>query len=255
MKPDSPIQVTSEPAIRAQGIGVKYRLLTSRETTLKGRVLGAFSSRQRQASEFWALREVSLEVRPGEVLGIVGSNGSGKSTLMRVMAGILSPAEGSLALKGRVHPLLDLLGGFNAELTGRQNAALYGALYRVPREEMREMIPKVVEFSELGTFFDVPIKTYSSGMLARLGFSLATQMKPDLLLIDEILAVGDEHFQKKSYFRMMKLIEKGSAVVLVSHNLPSIEQICNRAVFLSGGRLVEEGMPAKIISRYRKDCP
>ncbi len=116
-----------------------------------------------------------------------------------------------------------------------------------------EIIPKVIEFSELGMFFDVPIKTYSSGMLARLGFSLATQLKPDILLLDEVLAVGDEHFQRKSYFRMMKLIEKGSAVVLVSHNMTSVEQTCSRAVFLSGGKIVQDGPPEKVIARYRKD--
>jgi ABC-2 type transport system ATP-binding protein/lipopolysaccharide transport system ATP-binding protein len=227
--------------------------LTDRETTLKGRVLGALSFSSRQESVFWALKDVSLELRPGEVLGVVGSNGSGKSTLLRILANIFEPAEGTVEIRGRVHPLLDLTGGFNGDLTGRQNALLYGALYRVPRDQMQEIMPKVIEFSELGAFFDVPIKTYSSGMLARLGFSLATQLKPDILLIDEILAVGDEHFQKKSYFRMMKLIESGSSVVLVSHNMTSVEQTCSRAVFLSAGRIVQDGPPAKVIARYRKD--
>jgi ABC-2 type transport system ATP-binding protein len=253
MQPNSLIQVAHEPAIRLKGVGVKYRLLTDRETTLKGRVLGAMSFAKRQRSEFWALKDVSLDVRAGEVLGVVGSNGSGKSTLLRVLANIFEPTEGSVEITGRVHPLLDLTGGFNADLTGRQNAALYGALYRVPRDQMREVIPKVIEFSELGTFFDVPIKTYSSGMLARLGFSLATQLTPDILLIDEILAVGDEHFQRKSYFRMMKLIERGTAVVVVSHNMTSVEQTCSRVVFLSGGHIIQDGPPAKVIARYRKD--
>jgi ABC-2 type transport system ATP-binding protein len=243
----------AKPTIRLERVGVKYRLLTSRETTLKGRVLGALSFATTQKSEFWALRDISLQVQPGEVLGVVGSNGSGKSTLLKVMAGIFEPAEGGVNIEGRIHPLLDLVGGFNGELTGRQNAVLYGALYRIPSDQMREIIPKAAEFSELGTFFDVPIKTYSSGMLARLGFSLATQLKPDVLLIDEVLAVGDEHFQRKSYFRMMKLIESGSAVVLVSHNLTSVQQTCSRVVYLSQGRVVTDGEPAKVIARYRNE--
>ena len=253
MQPKPLPQVANEPIISLREVGVKYRLLTDRETTFKGRMLGALSFTRRRQSEFWALKDVNLDVRPGEVLGVVGSNGSGKSTLLRVLAKIFEPTEGKTIIGGRVHPLLDLTGGFNGELTGRQNAGLYGALYRVSREEMREIIPKVIEFSELGMFFDVPIKTYSSGMLARLGFSLATQLKPDILLLDEVLAVGDEHFQRKSYFRMMKLIEKGSAVVLVSHNMTSVEQTCSRAVFLSGGKIVQDGPPEKVIARYRKD--
>jgi ABC-2 type transport system ATP-binding protein len=255
MQPNSLSQVERRPMVTLSGVGVKYRLLTDRETTLKGRVLGALSFTRRKKSEFWALKNVSLSVSSGEVLGVVGSNGSGKSTLLRILANIFEPTEGSVDVGGRIHPLLDLTGGFNGELTGRQNAALYGALYRVPRDQMREIIPKVIEFSELGTFFDVPIKTYSSGMLARLGFSLATQLKPDILLIDEILAVGDEHFQKKSYFRMMKLIEGGTAVVLVSHNMTVVEQTCSSAIFLSGGQIVQDGAPQKVIARYRKDCP
>src|SRR5206468_1879704 len=145
-----------------------------------------------------------------EILGILGRNGSGKSTLLRVIAGVLPPSEGGVTTHGEIRPLLDITGGLNGEMTGRENAFLFGAINRIPRLQMKELIPQIIEFSELGLFFDSPVKTYSSGMMARLAFSLATRLNPDILLVDEVLSVGDEAFQKRSYFRMMKLIERGS---------------------------------------------
>jgi lipopolysaccharide transport system ATP-binding protein len=238
--------------VRLEDVGVRYRLLTERDLTLKGRILSALASHAAQRSEFWALRNVSLEVTHGEVVGIIGPNGSGKSTLLRVIARILEPTEGRLQLQGEVQPLLDLMSTLNPNLTGRENAFAFGALNRIPRAKVSELMPNVIDFAELGPFFDVPVKTYSSGMVARLAFALATQTRPDVLLIDEVLAVGDEHFSRKSYFRMLKLIERGSLVMIVSHNLALIEQLCTRVVFLSGGHVVADGAPAGVVTRYRQ---
>jgi ABC-type polysaccharide/polyol phosphate transport system ATPase subunit len=232
-------------------VGVEYRLYTDRERTIKGRILGGWPFFHLRTERFWALHDINLRVSEGEVLGVIGPNGSGKSTLLRVMARILDPTEGSAELRGEVRPLLDLSTTLNPEWTGRQNAYLYGAANLIPKAKMRDMIPTIVKFAELGSFFDVPLKAYSSGMIARLGFSLATHLQPDILLVDEVLAVGDEHFQHKSYFRMLELIERGSLVVLVSHNTLFLESICTRAIILDGGRLVADGEPKSVIADYR----
>jgi ABC-type polysaccharide/polyol phosphate transport system ATPase subunit len=239
-------------SIQLKNVGVRYRILTDQEATIKGRLIASFGSRSKRQTEFWALRGVNLEVTRGEVVGVIGSNGSGKSTLLRAMAGLFDPTEGSVQTQGEIQPLLDLIGPLNGELTGRQNTYLHGAVHRIPREELDQAIPKIIDFAELGAFFDVPAKTYSSGMMARLAFALATQLRPDIVLIDEILAVGDEHFQKKSYFRMKKLIEQGSLVVIVSHSLPTIQSLCTRAILLEGGRVIEDGVPEKVVEAYRR---
>jgi ABC-type polysaccharide/polyol phosphate transport system ATPase subunit len=238
--------------VRLEAVGVRYRLLTEQERTLKGRILGALSRRTAGGCEFWALRDINLEVHEGEVLGVIGANGSGKSTLLRVIARILYPTEGQVASRGEIRPLLDLASTINGNLTGRQNAFLYAALNRIPRKQMEELIPAIRDFTELGPFFDVPVRMYSSGMIARLSFALATQFRPDVLLIDEVLAAGDEHFQRKSYFRMMKLIERGSLVIIVSHNLAFIEQVCTRAALLSEGRIMADGRPSEVVAAYRR---
>jgi len=238
--------------VRLEGVGVRFRILTEQQMTLKGRILGAISGRRAPALEFWALRGIDLEFRQGEVVGIVGANGSGKSTMLRAIANILYPTEGRVVAQGEIRPLLDLGSTLNGNLTGRQNAYLYAALNRISRAEMHEMIPRIVDFSELGAFFDVPVRMYSSGMTARLSFALATQTRPDILLIDEVLSVGDEHFQRKSYFRMMKLIEGGSLVFVVSHSLPFLEQVCTRSVLLSGGTVLEDGVPSCVLASYKR---
>jgi ABC-type polysaccharide/polyol phosphate transport system ATPase subunit len=238
--------------VKLETASVKYKLLTERERTLKGRIFGALQRTPEAKSEFWALRDINFEAHQGEIVGIIGPNGSGKSTLLRVIARVLYPTQGRVTSQGEIRPLLDISSTMNGNLTGRQNAYLYAALYRIPQDKMKEMIPAIRDFAELGPFFDVPVRTYSSGMLARLSFALATQFRPDILLIDEVLAVGDECFQRKSYFRMMRLIERGSLAMIVSHNLSFVEQVCNRAIFLSEGRLIADGRPAEVVSRYRK---
>jgi len=243
---------TGRVFIRLEQVGVKFRLLTEKDLTLKGRILSRLAGEPKSDREFWALRGIDFEAGHGEVVGIIGPNGSGKSTLLRVIAGILYPSEGRVESRGQIQPLLDVGGTLNGNLTGRQNAYLYAALNRIPRRMMDELIPKIMDFAELGPFFDVPTRMYSSGMLARLSFALATALHPEVLLVDEVLAVGDERFQRKSYFRMLKLIERGSLVLIVSHNLAFIEQVCTRAILLSAGRIAADGRPGDVIARYRR---
>jgi ABC-2 type transport system ATP-binding protein len=246
-------QPTALKSISLADVGVRYLLLTEDQRTFKGRVLNLLRPPV-PAAQFWALQNISLSINPGEVVGVVGRNGSGKSTLMRVMSGVIQPTAGSVEVKGLISPLLELGGPLNGELTGRENAYLYGALFKFSRAQMDEMIPQIIAFSELGTFFDIPIKTYSSGMTARLAFSVATQMQPEILLLDEILSVGDEQFQKKSFLRIKKLIDRGTIVVMVSHSSETIERLCTRVVYLLNGQLVADGKPHTVVEKYRKEA-
>lgn len=243
----------SSARIDVENVGIRYSLLTDEQRSLKGRVLGLLGTRD-PSVDFWALRNVSLSFKPGEVVGLAGRNGSGKSTLLRVIAGILEPAEGRVHVSGTVTPLLELGGAFNAELTGRENAYLYGALLKRTREETTAMMPKIIAFSELGPFFDVPLKSYSSGMFARLAFAVSTQGNPEILLLDEILAVGDEQFQKKSVGRIFKLIEKGTIVIIVSHSSATLQNLCSRVVLLQSGSVVEDGAPGKVLQVYARNA-
>ena len=243
---------TGQALIQLSNAGVKYRLLAASDMTLRGRLARLISGRGANGREFWALRGLNFGFSRGEVVGLAGPNGSGKSTLLRLLAGVIEPSEGTIVRPARVSALLEPTGVLNAELSGRRNAFLYAALSGIGREQMAGALPAIEDFAELGPFFDVPVKAYSSGMLARLAFSLATQFKPEVLLVDELLSVGDEHFQKKSYFRMMKLIEKGSLVVVVSHHLGFLESVCTRCILLSGGEVHEDGTPAKVLAGYRK---
>jgi ABC-type polysaccharide/polyol phosphate transport system ATPase subunit len=253
-----PTSLKKVDAIEAQGrhsialsnVGVRYVLLTEDQRSLKGRVLHLFGA---PSARFWALQNVNLNIAPGEVVGIVGSNGSGKSTLLRVMSGVIYPTVGTVDITGQVNPLLELGGAFNFELTGRENAYLYGSIFRFSRERMDEIIPQIIAFSELGAFFDIPVKSYSSGMVARLAFSVATQLQPEILLIDEVLSVGDAQFQRKSFLRIQKLIDRGSIVVMVSHNSTMIEQLCNRVVYLAAGEIVGDGKPRQMLAQYHRD--
>jgi ABC-type polysaccharide/polyol phosphate transport system ATPase subunit len=238
--------------IALTGVGVEYLLLGQDQRTLKGRVLNLFGSED-PAARFWALRNISVRIGRGEIVGVIGKNGSGKSTLLRVMAGVIEPTEGTVSVVGRVNPLLELGAAINPELTGRENTYLYGAILKKSRQEMDELIPRIVEFAELGPFFDVPVKCYSSGMQGRLAFAISTQIRPEILLVDEVLAVGDEQFQKKSFFRIQKLIESGSIVVLVSHNSEVIRRFCNRVIYLSQGQIVEDGKTTSVLARYQQD--
>jgi homopolymeric O-antigen transport system ATP-binding protein len=220
---------------------------------LKVRVLGLVHPRQREQRElFWALRDVDLTVRPGECLGLIGANGSGKSTLLRIIAGIFVPTAGRVVVRGRVTPMIELGVGFHPDLSGRENVYLNTSLYGLSRRETHDIYDAIVEFSELAEFMDLPVKNYSSGMYVRLGFSVAAHLQPDILLVDEVLAVGDERFQQKCHARMEEVRRRGATVVLVSHDMGIVERMCDRACLLVHGRLDFEGEPGKVIARYRE---
>jgi len=203
-------------------------------------------------SHFHALRNVTLRIERGESVGIIGKNGAGKSTLLSLMLGTILPSQGELKIMERVTPLLELGAGFHPDLTGRENVILNGILLGLTRKEILQKISTIVDFSELGEFVDVPVRTYSTGMYVRLAFSVAIHTDPRILIIDEVLSVGDEGFQKKSKDVMLRLIKSGVTTVLVSHNLQAIEQICNRAILLDHGEVAAEGKPETVIGEYRK---
>ncbi|MBQ5893416.1 MAG: ABC transporter ATP-binding protein [Clostridia bacterium] len=203
-------------------------------------------------NSFFALSDVSFSVGRGEVLGIVGSNGAGKSTLLKVIAGILTPTSGELSVKGRVVPMLELGSGFDDDLTGRENIFLNGAILGYSEQFLRERFDEIVEFSGLYDFLDVPVRNYSSGMVMRLAFSIASMVEPDVLIVDEILAVGDARFQEKSYTRMLELMHRGTAVLLVSHDLGQIRRLCDRVLWLEGGRVRRLGDTQEVCDAYVK---
>ncbi|MBQ1261405.1 MAG: ABC transporter ATP-binding protein [Clostridia bacterium] len=203
-------------------------------------------------NSFFALSDVSFSVGRGEVLGIVGSNGAGKSTLLKVIAGILTPTSGELSVKGRVVPMLELGSGFDDDLTGRENIFLNGAILGYSEQFLRERFDEIVEFSGLYDFLDVPVRNYSSGMVMRLAFSIASMVEPDVLIVDEILAVGDARFQEKSYTRMLELMHRGTTVLLVSHDLGQIRRLCDRVLWLDGGRVRRIGDTQEVCDAYAK---
>jgi len=202
-------------------------------------------------THFEALKDISFEVHKGETLGIIGHNGAGKSTALGLIAGILKPNSGSITVKGRIAPLLELGAGFHPELSGRENIILNGILLGMTRRQVLDRMDDVIAFSELGDFIEQPIRTYSSGMLARLGFSVVAHLKADILLIDEVLAVGDIHFQQKCYKTFEDYKQTGKTIVFVSHDLNAVGRFCNRAVLLENGLVLEQGDTTKVLSRYK----
>ena len=201
--------------------------------------------------EFWALRDIYLEVDPGITLGIVGRNGSGKSTLLQIVAGIMAQTRGDCFVNGKVSALLELGSGFNPEFTGRENVLMNGAIMGLTYRELERRLPRILEFSEIGRFVDQPVKTYSSGMFMRLAFSLAIHVDPDILLVDETLAVGDLVFQHRCANRIRQLREGGKTILFVTHDLQAVTAICDRAILLEGGEKLEDGSPEEVIQRYR----
>jgi len=237
--------------ITAHDVGVSYRLYREKVSTLKEAVANRFRH-LRGAETFWALRHVSLEVAPGEAVALIGHNGSGKSTLLKTMAGVLQPSEGVLATRGRISPMIELGAGFDPELSGRDNVFLNGALLGFTRKQMEAKFDRIVAFSELRDFIEMPIKNYSSGMYARLGFAIAQDVEPDILIVDEVLAVGDERFQEKCKARIQDFRAAGVTFLFVSHSFEAARDLCPRAAVLHHGRLAYDGAVDGAWARYRE---
>ena len=238
-----------ELMIEVKDVSMQFRLSGDRITSLKEFVTAKLAGKLTY-NEFWALKNVNFEVYKGEVFGIIGRNGSGKSTLLKVISGILKPTEGMIKCHGNVVPMLELGSGFDMDLTGRENIFLNGAILGYSEDFLRSEYDRILEFSELGQFIDVPIRNYSSGMLMRLAFSIATMVNPQILIVDEILAVGDETFQKKSRDRMIQLMTGGTTVLFVSHNLSQIRELCDRVLWLDQGQVHMLGQAEEICEQY-----
>ena len=234
-------------AIEIDHISKRFRLFREKPSSLKARLI---SSRSR-AEDFWALRDVSFEIREGESLGLIGHNGSGKTTLLKVIAGIIRPTEGVVRSRGRLAPLLELGAGFHPELTGRENVYLNASFLGLTRRDTDRVYDDIVAFAEIPDFMDNQVKFYSSGMLVRLGFAVAVHVDPEILLVDEVLAVGDEAFQAKCLNRIRGFQREGRTIVLVTHALDVVSQVCDRAVMLEHGELYAKGNPADVVRELR----
>ena len=233
--------------ISVDDVSLSFPLARPGMTTL----LSLMKKEKKQGKLKWALKGITLDVEQGEVLGVIGRNGSGKSSLVRVMSGIYSPAKGTVLSRGQLFLLANVRIGFTGNLTGRENAYLYGSILGHSKDKMNDLMPEIIEFSELEEYIDQPLRTYSSGMTARLGFSVATAVQPDILLIDEVLSVGDLDFRERSKERILNMVENAGTVVIVSHSLDLLKKICNRIVLIEDGEAVSIGDPDEVIQAYR----
>ncbi|MEW6223291.1 MAG: ABC transporter ATP-binding protein [Chloroflexota bacterium] len=236
--------------IGVEDLGVRYSLRLTKKTTLRDSIVRRV--RRKGETSFWALRNVSFNVLQGESLGVIGPNGAGKSTLLQVLAGIITPSEGEVAVDGHVSSLLTLGVGFDQELSGVDNIRLGGAFMGLDHRMVEERLPTIVEYADLGQFIDAPIKTYSAGMRARLGFAIATSVEPDILLLDEVLATGDAAFREKSKQRVLELVTQAKAIVLVTHDMNWVTEYCNRAILIEQGRVVLEGPPGDVVALHQE---
>lgn len=237
-------------AVRVKNVGMRFNLSQERVDNLKEYMI-KFLRRDLKYNEFWALKDISFDIKKGERLGVLGLNGSGKSTLLKVVSGVLKPSAGVVQTRGVVAPLLELGAGFSPEYTGRENIYLYGAVLGYTKDFLDEKFDEIVDFSGLGEFIEVPLKNYSSGMKARLGFSIATVVEPDILILDEVLSVGDKKFRRKSEKKIMSMFEKGVTVLFVSHSLEQVCRLCDKAIILDSGRLVAKGSVDKVARIYK----
>ena len=235
-------------AISVNDLGVQYNLRFNRKTTLRQ----SFSNvvLRKPPERFWALRHITVQLSHGESLAVIGPNGAGKSTFLQVLAGIMRPTEGSVDVRGQVSGLLGLGVGFDVELSGVENVLLGGAFLGLDGPRIHELLPSIVEFADLGQFIDAPLKTYSSGMRARLGFAIATAVDPDILLLDEVLATGDANFRTKSKARVIELVKAAKGVVLVTHDMDWVREYCNRALLLEKGQVILEGAPDEVTALH-----
>jgi ABC-type polysaccharide/polyol phosphate transport system ATPase subunit len=233
-------------------VSLRFVKYADKQYSLKRAVLDLVLRRDvpEPSSEFWALRNISLAIRHGDRVGVVGSNGAGKSTLLRLLARIYPPSSGEVAIRGSVAPLIEMGAGFNPELSGADNVVLNGAMLGFSRRRMLEMVDRIHEFTGLREFADMPLKYYSSGMYMRLAFAIATEVEPDVLLVDESLGVGDAAFKDKAKARIRSLLDRTSAVILVSHDLPSLRELCTRGLWIQQGRLIADGPIDEVVDGY-----
>jgi lipopolysaccharide transport system ATP-binding protein len=244
-------------AIEAHGLSKRYRIGqmqaaygTLRESLVRTAARATGREEPPKREEIWALRDVSFNVREGEVLGLIGRNGAGKSTLLKILTRITTPTAGRAVIRGRVGSLLEVGTGFNPELTGRENVFLNGAILGMKRREIQRKLPDIVEFSGVEKFIDTPVKRYSSGMHVRLAFSVAAHLEPEILLVDEVLAVGDAEFQQRCLGRMESFSGTGRTVLFVSHNMQTINQLCDRVIWIDGGSIMDDGDPSQVVTHY-----
>jgi len=242
--------VYGSTVIRVENVTQRFRVIHERPDTLRE----LFSKLLRHHSsyrDFEAVKNFSLEVPKGQMLGFIGRNGSGKSTLLKIIAGVYSPSAGHVEVKGKIAPLIELGAGFHAELTGRENILLNGLLMGYSKREMTEREERIIEFAEIGDFIDAPVKQYSSGMYMRLAFAVATEVDPDILVVDEILAVGDSQFQSKCFERIHNFRDTGKTILFVTHNMQQVMRQCDRAVYMEKGAIVADGDPEEVVEAYK----
>lgn len=240
-------------AVKVENVGMMFNLSSNKVDNLKEYFI-RFIKKDIMYKEFWALKDVSFSIEKGDRVAILGYNGAGKSTLLKIIAGVLKPTKGNVTITGKVVPLLELGAGFDPQYTGAENIYLYGAILGYPREFIDSKFNRIVKFSELGDFINVPVKNYSSGMKARLGFSIATIVEPEILILDEVLSVGDARFRRKSLRRIKKMMNKGVTVLFVSHSMKQVRKVCNKAILLQEGNVIYEGDLEDAIRIYENDA-
>ena len=239
--------------IHVKNVSMKFNLGIDKGYSIKLLFISLFNKKYRRKKEYFsALNNISFDIKPGEVIGLIGSNGAGKSTLLKVVSGVMKPTTGKVIVNGAISPMIELGAGFDQELTARENIYLNGAVLGYSKKFINGKFNEIVEFSELKDFLDVPVKNFSSGMTAKLAFSIATVVNPEILIVDEILSVGDIKFQEKSKNKMMEMINGGTTVLYVSHSLESIMELCNRVIWLDHGEIVKIGDAKKICKEYYK---
>lgn len=243
----------SEVAIKIEGIGKRYSIGKQKDGSLRGTLSSILEKKDNQKDSFWALKDISFEVKKGDVIGIIGDNGAGKSTLLKLLSKITKPSEGKIEINGRVASLLEVGTGFHPELTGRENIFLNGTILGMSRKEVLSKFDKIVDFSGVAKFIDTPVKHYSSGMYVRLAFAVAAHLEPEILIIDEVLAVGDAEFQKKCLGKMKDVAQQGRTVLFVSHNLGAVKSLCNKGIHIRKGKVMFSGTTVEALDDYLKN--
>lgn len=240
--------------IRIKNVSMKFNMDIEKDFSIKQAFINFFTKKKKKKTEyFWALKNVTFSVNKGDVVGLIGSNGAGKSTLLKVVSGVMKPTSGKVEVDGVISPMIELGAGFDQNLTARENIYLNGAILGYSKKFLDSKFDEIVEFSELKDFLDVPVKNFSSGMTAKLAFSIATIVDPEILIVDEILSVGDLRFQEKSKNKMMEMIKGGTTVLYVSHSLESIKELCNKVIWLDHGQVVKMGETKEICDEYYKE--